>query len=68
MKLQCEVETVFALTQTAGASCKNKKTRASLTIGKKKNGSNGGEEIFLVVSTMKNVPGTTYKVCGKQFI
>lgn len=61
MKLQCEIETVFALTQTDGASCKNKRTRASLTVGKKHSGKM--EEIFLVVSTMKNVSGMTYKVC-----
>ncbi len=58
MKLLCEVETVFILAQASGCACKNQKSRASLTIGRKPE----SDEVLLVVSTVKNVPGIKYKV------
>ena len=63
MKLQCEVETVFTLAQTSGGSCKNKRSRAFLTVGKKAGRKHGMDELFLVVSTLKNVSGMSYQVC-----
>ena len=69
MKLLCEVETVYALAQASGGegcACKNKKARGSLTIGKK-NGPNEYDELYLVVSTIKNVPGLKYKVINNYY-
>lgn len=67
MKLTCEVETTYTLAQASGGTLsKGTRTRASLSLGKKPAG--GGtkgskeEELFLVVSTLKNVTGTRYKV------
>ncbi len=65
MKLLCEIETVYTLAQFSGAegsACKNKKSRASLTIGKKNGSQHSEQELFLVVSTIKNIPGLKYKV------
>lgn len=67
MKLTCDVETTYTLAQASGgALSKGTRTRASLSLGKKPAG--GGargskeEELFLVVSTLKNVTGIRYKV------
>ena len=61
MRLLCEVETVYTLAQTLGGNdcaCKNKKSRASVSIGKR----DKDDELFLTVSTVKNVSGMKYKV------
>ncbi len=61
MRLSCELEVVYALTAS-----KTTRSKASISLGKKAQG--GGtnaakqDELFLVVSTAKNVSGSKYKV------
>lgn len=68
MKLTCEVEVVYTLA-LGGVPSKSSRSRASLCLGKKPaprppNGRAGGgtEELYLIVSTAKNVEGYKYKV------
>ena len=66
MKLTCEVETVYILATTGGGEAKSKRARASLSIGRKKGtgtSTKQEDELYLVVSTVKNVTGMKYKVC-----
>lgn len=63
MKLACDVEVSYTLAQAnGGIPGKGNKSRASLSIGKKTNSEGKHEELFLIVSTVKNVLGTKYKV------
>ena len=65
MKLTCEVETVYILATTGGGEAKSKRARASLSIGRKKGAGTSTkqeDELYLVVSTVKNVTGMKYKV------
>ena len=74
MRVSCEVEVVYCLgLASGGASSKSSRSRASLCLGKKpfrRSSSTEGEgtgrqqreEVFLTVSTVKNVVGTKYKV------
>ena len=52
-----------------GAASKGTRSRASLTLGKKSTGSGSKkrkeEEMYMLVSTVKNVAGTSYKVFGQ---
>ena len=68
MRLACDVEVTYTLAVTnGGASSKGTRSRASLTLGKKPTGSGPKkgkeEEMYMLVSTVKNVTGTSYKVC-----
>lgn len=68
MRLACDVEVTYTLALTSGgAGSKGTRSRASLTLGKKPIGSGPkkgkDEEMYMLVSTMKNVTGTSYKVC-----
>lgn len=78
MRLNCEVEVVYTLALAAGSvPSKSSRCRASLCLGKKPaprlpNGLVGAEreELYLIVSTTKNVEGSKYKVgmsitCGR---
>ena len=68
MKLKCELEVVYSLAvaRGGGAGSRSHRARASLSLGKKlgsnASGGRSWEEIFLIVSTAKNVSGTKYKV------
>lgn len=67
MKLKCELEVVYSLAvASGGAGNRSHRARASLSLGKKlgsnASGGRSWEEIFLIVSTAKNVSGTKYKV------
>ena len=67
MKLTCEVEVVYSLAvANGGVGSRSHRARASLSLGKKTGGNPSGgrsrEELFLIVSTAKNVSGTKYKV------
>ena len=67
MRFTCELEIVYSLAVINGStSSKSSRTRASLSLGKKPVskaiGSSVKEELYLVVSTAKNVSGTKYKV------
>ena len=74
MRFNCEVEIVYTLALAAGGvPSKSSRSRASVCLGKKpvprvlKNSSSQGgerEELFLIVSTAKNVEGSKYKVRG----
>lgn len=56
MKLSCDLEVLYRLARSAGDS-KSKKARSLLSIGRK-----GKDELHLIVSTVKNITGSTYKV------
>lgn len=77
MRLNCELEVVYSLAvANGGVPCRSSRSRAALSLGKKPSGEprakggpssfaeSGGkkEEIYLVVSTAKNVAGTKYRV------
>ena len=67
MKLKCELEVVYSLAvASGGVGNRSHRARASLSLGKKlgsnASGGRSWEEIFLIVSTAKNVSGTKYKV------
>jgi len=67
MKLKCELEVVYSLAvASGGAGNRSHRARASLSLGKKlgsnASGGRSWEEIFLIVSTVKNVSGTKYKI------
>ena len=71
MRLNCELEIVYTLAlANGGAPNRSNRARASICLGKKaipqKSGSSEGtakkEELFLIVSTAKNVAGNKYKV------
>ena len=66
MRLSCEVETTYNLAQTSGMSGTGSRARASISLGKKAGGKGGRDELFLLVSTTKNVAGIKYKVALKQ--
>ena len=67
MRLTCELELIYSL--AVGASGRSSRSRAAITLGKKpgpagsSSGGNGGrrEEMYLIVSTTKNVTGSKYK-------
>ena len=56
MKLSCDLEVLYRLARGLGDS-KSKKARCLLSIGRK-----GKDELHLIVSTVKNVTGSSYKV------
>ncbi len=57
MRLSCELEVVYTLTAS-----KSTRSKASISLGKKNQGNAKQDELFLVVSTAKNVTGSKYKV------
>ena len=73
MRLNCELEIVYTLAlANGGAPSRSSRARASICLGKKgaappsgAEGSAKKEELFLIVSTAKNVPGNKYKVRNK---
>ena len=71
MRLNCELEVVYALAlANGGAPSRSSRARASICLGKKPvllppgspEGTARKEELFLIVSTAKNVSGNKYKV------
>ena len=74
MKLNCELEVVYSLAlANGGTPNRSSRARASICLGKKpvpsqssssasSQGSAKKEELFLIVSTAKNVAGNKYKV------
>ena len=70
IRFNCEVEVVYSLALAlGGAPSKSSRSRASLCLGTKPvpRASNGRtrverEELYLIVSTTKNVEGSKYKV------
>ena len=66
MRLSCEVETTYNLAQVSGMSGTGSRARASISLGKKSGGKGGRDELFLLVSTTKNVAGIKYKVVLKR--
>lgn len=73
MRLNCELEVVYALAlANGGALSRSSRTRASISLGKKPISVQSGlcadsegsakKELFLIVSTAKNVSGNKYKV------
>ena len=73
MRLNCELEIVYTLAlANGGAPSRSSRARASICLGKKgagpsssgsgAEGSAKKEELYLIVSTAKNVPGNKYKV------
>lgn len=73
MRFSCEVEVVYSLALAAGGvPCKSSRSRASLCLGKKEVSRPSGskeeevtrkkDELYLIVSTAKNVEGSKYKV------
>ena len=66
MRLCCELELTYSLAVSNGSvPSRSSRSRAAITLGKKPGprgtGSNR-EEMYLMVSTAKNVAGTKYKV------
>ena len=57
MKLGCDLEVLYRLSRAGGTESKSKKARCLLSVGRK-----GKEELHLIVSTVKNVTGSSYKV------
>ncbi len=72
MRLNCEVETIYSLALTSGGvPSKSSRSRASLSLGKKPSAKSstskeaperGKDELYLILSTAKNVEGAKYKV------
>lgn len=71
MRLTCELEVVYSLALVSGGhSGRSSRSRASICLGKKPvpslagspEGATKREELFLIVSTAKNVAGNKYKV------
>ena len=71
MRINCELEIVYALAlANGGAPSRSSRARASICLGKKPvPGSSSAEgkaasreELYLIVSTAKNVAGNKYKV------
>lgn len=66
MRLNCDVEVVYTLAVAAGGvPSKSSRSRASLCLGKKptpRHMGAGRDELYLIVSTAKNVEGSKYKV------
>ena len=68
MRVPCEVEVTYSLALAGGgAPCKSSRCRASVSLGKKTSRSSSTlkkdhEEIFLTVSSVKNLEGVKYKV------
>ena len=72
MRFNCEVEVVYALALAAGGvPSKSSRSRASVCLAKKpapktkevsSSADKRREELYLIVSTAKNVEGSKYKV------
>ena len=70
MRLSCELELTYSLAVSSGSiPSRSSRSRAAITLGKKAGSaasSRGGggkrEELYLIVSTAKNVAGSKYKV------
>ena len=70
MRLTCELEVVYSLAlANGGAPSRSSRARASICLGKKPvpGSSSDGQaakkdELYLIVSTAKNVTGNKYKV------
>ena len=64
MRLSCELELTYSLAvSSGGVPSRSSRSRAAITLGKKSGG--GGrrdEELYITVSTAKNVTGSKYKV------
>ena len=67
--MPCEVEIIYSLAMTGGGlPCKSNRCRACVSLGKKTRLDSSStvkrkkEEIYLSVSTAKNLEGTQYKV------
>ena len=78
MRLNCELEVVYSLAMENGrgrSTSKSNRSKASVCLGKKPSsnqprspeGNEKREELFLVVSTAKNVSGSKYKVGGGHY-
>ncbi|CAI8048391.1 Leucine-rich repeat protein 1 [Geodia barretti] len=67
-KLSCELELTYALAVSSGSvPSRSSRSRAAITLGKKPGsaaGSGRREELYVIVSTAKNVTGSKYKVKG----
>lgn len=63
MRLSCDVELVYSLAvSSGGTSSRSSRSRAAITLGKKPGPAGSGrEEVYLIVSTAKNVAGSKYK-------
>ena len=65
-KLSCELELTYALAVSSGSvPSRSSRSRAAITLGKKPGsaaGSGRREELYVIVSTAKNVTGSKYKV------
>ena len=80
MRLNCELEVVYSLAlANGGTPSRSSRARASICLGKKpvptQTGSSASsegaakkEELFLIVSTAKNVAGNKYKVRVNEVI
>ena len=66
MKLSCELELTYSLAVSSGSiPSRSSRSRAAITLGKKPGSAAGGsrrEELYVIVSTAKNVTGSKYKV------
>ena len=69
MKLSCELELTYSLAVSSGnIPCRSSRSRAAITLGKKPSSTAGGsgmkirDELYVIVSTAKNVTGSKYKV------
>ena len=63
MRLSCHLETVYLLATSAGGPRvpgKSSNSRASVCVGRKITG--GKDELYLTISTARNVAGIKYKV------
>ena len=75
MRLNCEVEVIYSLAlASGGVPSKSSRSRASVCLGKKSaskasfssSENREKDELYVIVSTAKNVEGTRYKV-GTNF-
>ena len=78
MRINCELEVVYSLAvANGGIPSRSSRSRAALSLGKKPvptrsaDGPGEGskkEELYLIVSTAKNVAGAKYKVSFGDFV
>ena len=78
MRINCDLEIVYSLAvESGGVSSRSSRSRAALSLGKKPvptrstDGSGEGskrEELYLIVSTAKNVAGAKYKVSSGDLL
>lgn len=78
MRINCELEIVYSLAVAKGGiSSRSSRSRAALSLGKKpvpmrstdvSGEGSKREELYLIVSTAKNVAGTKYKVSSGKLL